>query len=196
MAFPILFFDTEATDLTPGQICQLAYILETPDKVEAKNYFFSVDDMSPGSQEVHGFSMEQLAELSLGAYFEDQAREIADVFSKARLLVGHNVAADDRYLRVELERAGIKLKKIPTFCTMNYATGIMNMQRKVVTGRPKPPKLMELAEYYGITAQQAMEQIAALFDLPDSSAHDARFDTVLTWLCFKAAIEKGDLRGI
>ena len=41
-----------------------------------------------------------------------------------------------------------------------------------------------------------MEQIAALFDLPDSSAHDARFDTVLTWLCFKAAIEKGDLRGI
>jgi DNA polymerase-3 subunit epsilon len=196
MAFPILFFDTEATDLTPGQICQLAYILETPDKVEAKNYFFSVDDMSPGSQEVHGFSMEQLAELSLGAYFEDQAREIADVFSKARLLVGHNVAADDRYLRVELERAGIKLKKIPTFCTMNYATGIMNMQRKVVTGRPKPPKLMELAEYYGITAQQAMEQIATLFDLPDSSAHDARFDTVLTWLCFKAAIEKGDLRGI
>ena len=196
MAFPILFFDTEATDLTPGQICQLAYILETPDKVEAKNYFFSVDDMSPGSQEVHGFSMEQLAELSLGAYFEDQAREIADVFSKARLLVGHNVAADDRYLRVELERAGIKLKKIPTFCTMNYATGIMNMQRKVVTGRPKPPKLMELAEYYGITAQQAMEQIAALFDLPDSSARDARFDTVLTWLCFKAAIEKGDLRGI
>ena len=195
MAFPILFFDTEATDLTPGQICQLAYILETPDKVEAKNYFFSVDDMSPGSQEVHGFSMEQLAELSLGAYFEDQAREIADVFSKARLLVGHNVAADDRYLRVELERAGIKLKKIPTFCTMNYATGIMNMQRKVNIGRPKPPKLEELCAHYDVTEELIQQHCAQWFG-GGTDKHDARYDTAATYLCALAAVDRGDLRGI
>lgn len=192
----IIVFDTEATDLTPGQICQLSYIMDRDGALSARNFYFSVDDMSPGAQEVHGLSMEQLAELSGGTWFEDKADDILADFQEARLLVGHNVAADDRYLRVELERAGKKLKKINTFCTMNYASGLMNLKRKVVTGRPKPPRLSELADYYGVSEEDTLALVGDLFQTGDAALHDARFDTAMTYLCFKRAIEKGDLRGI
>ncbi len=191
----LIVFDTEATDLTPGQICQLSYLMIENGRVTGKNLFFSVDEMSAGALEVHGLTMEALAELSGGEYFEDRAREVYDDFSACRLLVGHNVAADDRYLRVELERCGLKLKKINTFCTMNYATGIMRMARKVQTGRPKPPKLEELAEYYGITPEIIAEKAAEWFS-GGMQAHDARYDTAATYLCLIAATEKGDLRGV
>jgi len=65
MAGSLLVFDTEATDLEPGQICQLAYLLEQDGEITARNYFFSVDDMSPGAQEVHGFSKEMLEEAGI-----------------------------------------------------------------------------------------------------------------------------------
>ncbi len=110
MTGTIIVFDTEATDLQPGQICQLSYLMLADGAVEARNYYFSVDDMSPGAQEVHGLSMERLHELSGQTWFEDKAEEILQDFNQARLLVGHNVAADERYLRVEMERAGLKLK--------------------------------------------------------------------------------------
>ena len=196
MAGTIIIFDTEATDLQPGQICQLSYLMLADGAVEARNYYFSVDDMSPGAQEVHGLSMERLHELSGDTWFEDKAEGILQDFNQARLLVGHNVAADERYLRVEMERAGLKLKKIPTFCTMNFASGIMNMQRKVVTGRPKPPKLSELAAFYGVSEDEVLAQTRALFKAEDAGLHDARFDTVMTWLSFAKALEASDLRGI
>ena len=191
----IIVFDTEATDLVPGQICQLSYLMVDDMQVQGKNLFFSVDDMSEGAQEVHGFSMDMLTELSGGLYFEDMAQEIFDDFSRASLLVGHNVAADDRYLRVEFERAGMKLKKIATFCTMNYATGITNLKRKVEIGRPKPPRLEELCAHYGITEEASRAGAAQWFGGGDVQ-HDARYDTAATYLCLVAAHQQGDLRGV
>ena len=191
----IAVFDTEATDLVPGQICQLAYLLAEDDQVSGHNFFFSVDEMSQGALEVHGFTMDALAHLSGGHYFEDDAAQILNDFNRCDLLIGHNVAADERYLRVELERAGLKLKKMNSFCTMNFATGIMNMRRKVVTGRPKPPKLSELAAYYEISREEVQEKLALWFE-SEGELHDARFDTVMTYLCLQAAIHKGDIRGI
>ena len=196
MGGPFIVFDTEATDLEPGQICQLAFLIENNGTVAGLNYFFSVDDMSAGAQEVHGFSREMLSELSCDTWFEDKADEILTAFNSAKLLIGHNVAADERYLRVEMERADLKLKRIQTFCTMNYASGIMNMQRKVVTGRPKPPKLQELAEFYNVSPQEVEEKTLQWFHSVGTTLHDARYDTAMTYLCFKRAIEKGDLRGL
>jgi len=72
----------------------------------------------------------------------------------------------------------------------------MNMQRKVVTGRPKPPKLSELAAFYGVSEDEVLAQTRALFKAEDAGLHDARFDTVMTWLSFAKALEAGDLRGI
>ena len=191
----VLVFDTEATDIEPGQICQLSYIVDDGGALAADNLFFAVDSMSEGSQEVHGMSIGQLAELSGGRTFADRAQELFEVFSRADLLVGHNVAFDDRYIRVEFERAGLKLPKIRTFCTMNFFTPLMSLKRKVQTGRPKPPKLGELVEYYGVTQEEIQQKCDELF-AGGEAAHDARFDTVATWLCMRRASEKGDLRGI
>lgn len=190
-----IIFDTEATDLTPGQLCQLAAIVVTDGQPQGLNMYFSVDQMEAGALEVHGLSMERLEELSNGQYFEDRAEELLALFQGADLIVGHNVQADENYLRVELQRCGLKLKRLNAFCTMNFATGIMNMQRKVVTGRPKPPKLEELCQWYGIDEAAITTACDSLFQ-GGSQLHDARYDTAATWLCLRAAIDKGDLRGM
>lgn len=191
----MIVFDTEATDLTPGQICQLSYLTVEDGQITGDNLFFAVDEMSEGAQEVHGMSREDLDELSGGQRFEDRAQQLFDHFSGSQLLVGHNVAADDRYLRVEFERCGLKLRKIPTFCTMNYFTSITDLKRKVNIGRPKPPKLEELVEYFSIAPETVVEKSEAWFG-GGGAAHDARYDTVATYLCLVEATKQGKLRGI
>ena len=191
----MIVFDTETTDLQPGQICQLSYLIIENGNVNGKNLFFSVDEMSTGAYEVHGMSMDDLRILSDGQYFDDRAEEIFTDFSSCDVIAGHNVAFDERYLRVEMERCGLKLKKIRTFCTMNYATGLMNMKRKVQIGRPKPPRLEELAEYYKLSNEMIIEKAAAWFG-GGGAAHDARYDAAATYLCIVEAIRAGDLRGL
>lgn len=191
----IIVFDTETTSLRPGQICQLAYLLVQGGRVEGKNMFFTVDEMDERSQGVHGFSMEMLFGLSGGLRFEDRAQEILDDFSGADMIAGHNVAFDVRFLTAEMTRAGLELGKIKTFCTMNYFTGNMMMRRKFQTYRPKPPKLVELKEYFGLD-DQAIEDNSALWFGGGYASHDARFDTAMTYMCMKAAEEQGLLKGV
>ena len=191
----LIVFDTEATDLTPGQICQLSYLMVENGSVTGKNMFFQVDEMSEGAQEVHGMSLEDLEQLSGGERFEDRVEEIFADFEWADMLVGHNVAADDRYIRVEFERTGRKLKKKLTFCTMNYFTSTTNLKRKVNTGRPKPPRLEELWEHYGISTDDIATRSAEWFQ-GGGQAHDARFDTAATYMCLLEATKKGDVRGV
>ncbi|MEG1606525.1 MAG: 3'-5' exonuclease [Clostridia bacterium] len=191
----LIIFDTEATDLTPGQICQLSYLMADGENVTGKNMFFAVDEMSEGAQEVHGMSIEDLNQLSGGERFEDRAEEIFADFSACDTLVGHNVAADDRYIRVEFERAGYKLKRLNTFCTMNYFTGDTALKRKVNTGRPKPPKLSELVAYFEISDELIAEKSEAWFG-GGGQLHDARYDTAATYLCLVEATKLGKVRGV
>ena len=191
----IITFDTETTDLKPGQICQLAYLISDNGAVTGKNMFFTVDSMSEGSQNVHGMSMEDLETLSEGRRFEDCAQEIFDDFSTADILVGHNVSFDDRFLRTELTRAGKNLKNIRTFCTMNYFTADMAMKRKFQTGRPKPPKLVELAEYFALEEEEIEKNSAEWFG-GGENAHDARFDAAMTFMCLREGAKRGMIRGL
>lgn len=191
----LIVFDTEATDLTPGQICQLSYLMVDAGQVTGKNMFFAVDEMSEGAQAVHGMSIRDLDELSGGERFEDRADEIFLDFNAADMLVGHNVSADDRYIRYEFEKLGLKLKKLKTFCTMNFFTSDAALQRKVNIGRPKPPKLAELCTHFGISEEQIARQSEAWFG-GGGQAHDARFDTAATYLCLVEATRKGRVRGV
>lgn len=192
----LIVFDTEATDLTPGQICQLSYLMVTDgQEVTGKHLFFAVDEMSEGAQGVHGMSIGDLELLSGGRRFEDCAQQIFDDFKGAQILVGHNISADDRYLRVEFERCGLKLPKIRTFCTMNYFTSDTALKRKVNTGRPKPPKLSELCEHFALTDELIAQQSEQWFG-GGGSAHDARFDTAATYLCLLEATKLGRIRGV
>lgn len=191
----LIVFDTEATDLTPGQICQLSYLMVEDGRVTGKNMFFTVDEMSEDSQQVHGMSMQDLLQLSGGERFEDRADEVFEDFRAVGMLVGHNVAADDRYLRAEFDRLGKKLPKIKTFCTMNYFTSDTALVRKVNIGRPKPPKLCELCEYFALSDERIAEKSDEWF-LGGGKAHDARFDTVATYLCLLEATRLGKVRGV
>lgn len=191
----VLIFDTEATDLVPGQICQLSYLLADGGSVAGRNLFFEVDDMSEGALEVHGLTPEMLRALSGGTRFEDAAQEIFDDFASAKMWVGHNVSADEKYLRVEMERCGLKLPKKPSFCTMNYFTSDMNLARKVNIGRPKPPKLTELVQHFDLTEEFVAERAAQWFG-GGGALHDARFDTAATYLCLVEGTKRGRLRGV
>ena len=191
----VIIFDTAATDLVPGQICQLSYLIAEGERVEGKNLFFEVDDMSEGALEVHGFTLEQLRELSGGLRFEDAARDVLEDFSAAKTWVGHNVSADEKYLRVEMERCGLALPKKPAFCTMNYFTSDMNLARKVNIGRPKPPKLTELVQFFELSEDFVAERAAEWFG-GGGALHDARFDTAATYLCLLEGTRRGRVRGV
>ncbi len=191
----VIVFDTEATDLVPGQICQLSYLIAEAGCVAGKNLFFEVDDMSEGALEVHGFTLEKLRELSGGLRFEDVAPDVLDDFSAAKMWVGHNVSADEKYLRVEMERCGLALPKKPVFCTMNYFTSDMNLARKVNIGRPKPPKLTELVQFFELSEDFVAERASEWFG-GGGALHDARFDTAATYLCLLEGTRRGRVRGV
>ena len=102
----LLFFDTETTSVKPGHICQLSYItVDTTTKPQTtigKNFFFTVDEMDPGAEEVHGFSLEKLYELSEGMEFLDQLQDFMKDFFDADFVIGHNVQFDIKFLKHEL----------------------------------------------------------------------------------------------
>ena len=158
--------------------------------------FFSVEEMSQSAYEVHHMSMEDLQVLSGGEEFADRAQELMDDFSRADMLIGHNVAADDRYLRVEFERLGMKLSKKKTFCTMNYFTYVLGLKQRVGWSRhPKPPKLQELTEHYSLSEEYISQKAEEWFG-GGAAAHDARYDTAATYLCVIEGTKKGDLKGV
>ncbi len=192
----LIVFDTEATALTPGQLCQISYLMIDGQTIEGKNMFLRVEEMSESAYNVHHMSVEQLAELSQGQVFADWAQELMGDFSQADMLIGHNVSADDRYLRVEFERLGMRLAKKKTFCTMNYFTYVLKLKQRVNWSRhPKPPKLQELTEYYGLSEEYIAQKAAEWFG-GGQSAHDARYDAAATYLCVVEGTKKGDLKGV
>lgn len=179
----ILFFDTETTGLLPGNICQITYLMLRKGELSGKNIFFQVDYVSPKAQEVHGFSKERLRELSKGRTFKDWAEEIYNDFQDAHILIGHNVNFDVKFLTKEFERSGMKMSYKKLFCTMRFFEKQM----------PKRPKLSELGRFLNISDEDITHHLNVLFRNVDTKAHDARFDTILTYLCWREGMQKGFL---
>lgn len=192
----IIVFDTEYTALSPGQICQISYLIVEGGRVQGKNMFFAVDEMSEGAQAVHGMSMEDLEILSGGEVFCDRAEEILGDFQGTSLIVGHNVAADERYLRAEFERLSMPLKKLKSFCTMNYFTSDAQLKARINTGRPKPPKLSELVEHFSLNPDEIAARAGEWFQGASGQLHDARYDAAATYLCLAEATRLGKVRGV
>lgn len=188
----LLFFDTETTSIKPGHICQLSYIIvdasSKPQKTWGKNLFFTVDEMDPGAEQVHGFSLEKLYELSDGAYFEDVVWDFIQDFVEADFVIGHNVNFDIKFLKHELEGLGEDYSPNNTFCTMNYYKNICKILKP--NGDVKNPKLEELINYLNITKEQISKKADELFD-GSGNYHDARFDTAATYLTVIEGMKKG-----
>lgn len=188
----LLVFDTETTSIKPGQICQLSYILidasTKPQTTVGKNVFFAVEDMDPGAQGVHGFSVEKLYELSNGQYFEDLVEDFIGDFESADFVMGHNVNFDIRFLKHELEGLCIDYLPKNVFDTMHHYRDICRIPK--ANGEIKNPKLEEVINFLSITKDQITKKADELFQ-GSGGYHDARFDTAATYLLVIEGLKKG-----
>lgn len=176
----ILYLDTETTGLYPGQICQLSYIMQDKQKVQAKNYFFAVDNVEYGAYMVHGFSKEKLDKLSGGKSFFDHFCEIEKDILSAEVVVCHNVNFDFMFLRAEFERCGKDFLYKNDFCTMKKLTPVCKLSRSKNSGY-KYPKLSEACAFFGITDTEIKSDVKRFFG-EETDFHDARFDTTALYL--------------
>lgn len=190
----LLFFDTETTSIKPGSICQLSYITVDadvkPQVTTGKNFFFTVDEMDPSAEEVHGFSLEKLYDLSNGQYFEDLVLDFIQDFEDADFLIGHNVNFDIRFLKHELSMLCKDIYPKNIFCTMAYYKDICRIPK--ANGDIKNPKLAEVIDFLNITQKQISETAERLFE-GSGNYHDARFDTAATYLTVIEGLKKGYL---
>ncbi|MBW6411237.1 3'-5' exonuclease [Clostridium weizhouense] len=188
----LLFFDTETTGIKPGSICQLSYITvdadTKPQITKGKNFFFTVDEMEPSAEKVHGFSLEKLYELSEGQYFEDLVPEFIKDFLEADFLIGHNVNFDIKFLKHELSLLGENFIPNHSFCTMAHYKDICKIPK--ANGEIKNPKLEEVINFLNITSEQITEKSNQLFK-GSGNYHDARFDTTATYLTVIEGLKKG-----
>lgn len=191
----LLIFDTETTSIKPGHICQLSYInidaSSKPQKTIGKNIFFTVDEMDPGAQAVHGFSLEKLYELSNGKYFEDLIDDFIEDFKNADFVIGHNVNFDVRFLKHELDGMGLEYTPKNVFCTMRYYLNVCKIPKASgLPGEIKNPKLEEVIKFLNITKEQISSKADELFQ-GSGDYHDARFDTTATYLLIIEGLKKG-----
>ena len=124
----------------------------------------------------------QLKKLSGGDIFACRADEIYNDFKDCKLVIGHDVAGDMRYLRAEFERVGVTLPEIPIFCTLKHYTEEANIPMKQNPNLLKPPKLTELTEHFGLSQDLIAEKCTRWFGGGDHP-HDARYDAAAAYLC-------------
>lgn len=173
----IVYLDTETTGFTPGQICELTMIHETDTTTIPYNYFFKVNEMDKGAQDVHGMSIEQLEKLSNGKVFADYKDEILGILDGATL-VAHNLPFDEKFLSSEFWRTGISFKPSGRLDTMEYFKPILRIPSKYRKYGPyKNPKLSELVDYFKINTYEVEKYTRELFKSEATSYHDSRFDT-------------------
>lgn len=188
----MIFFDTETTGLRPGNICQLSYILVDtnikPNKTIGKNIFFTVEYVEPSAENIHGFSVEYLRELSNGKSFRDSLETFVDDFKTADILIGHNVNFDIKFITHEFISCSEHFRPNHIFCTMNYYKTICKILNN--NGNYKNPRLEEVVKFLNITSEQISALSKKLFQ-GDGNFHDARFDTAATYLIVTEGIKKG-----
>lgn len=189
----LLFFDTETTDLKPGNICQLSYIIvdsnTKPQTTIGKNFFFTVEEMSSSAEAIHGFSLEKLYELSNGLYFEDTFEEFIEDFLTADIVIGHNVQFDIKFLRSELEFLGVDFNPKHVFCTMAYYKEICKSRNS--RGAVKNPSLTELVNFLKLQDDFVQKKCSDLFGDNSAGYHDARYDTTCTYLTVIQGLRTG-----
>lgn len=189
----LVFLDTETSDKSPGQICQLTYIIYDTepsipsDKIKAKNFFFSVDYVSDNAYKVHGFDIETLKTLSGNLTFKDIYKLFKKDLFESDFLIGHNVNFDISFLKKEFERTDIKFEPKSLFCSMNYFKNILKLKSSI--GTIKSPKLSELLSFLKISDEDIINSTKKFFGDDDTYFHDARFDTTALYLAVIKSIK-------
>ena len=189
----VIYFDTETTGLYPGRIIQLSYVLDYGDEVKGKNFYFAVDYIDPAATAVHGITVESLKKLSGGKTFSDHEDEIFEDFSRARLIVAHNLNFDLGFMIAEFKYLDRIFRYNDGFDTMRYFTPIMKLKRNS-SAAYKYPKLSELIEYAGVFPYDVNRFSKEVFGFYPESFHNAVFDTAAMFLAVKSL--KADIDGL
>lgn len=190
----VLFFDTETTGFKPGNICQLSYILLDGEEVSSKNMYFKVEYVEPGAENLHGLSVKKLINLSNNLEFKDRFQEIRGDFSRANLLVAHNFSFDLNFIRAEFNRCGHTFKYRDRLCTMYHFTNVCKLPKPRGSGY-KWPRLDELNGFLKISRKEIIEKTNEVYDIDNIDYHDARFDTVATYLAYSKGVERNLIKG-
>ena len=186
----ILIFDTETTGLNPGNICQLSYIIVDCGDIKSNNYFFKVDYVEPRAQQVHGLSVKKLIELSNDKSFKDCFFSLKNDFDTAGLLIGHNISFDLKFIISEYKRSGYNFTYNDSLCTMKHFTNICKISKRNGYGY-KWPKLEELTDFLNINNKDIVKDTKNIFGCENIGYHDARFDTVATYLSYMKGLKQG-----
>ncbi|RYV51872.1 3'-5' exonuclease [Pengzhenrongella frigida] len=113
--------DTETTGFSPAQgdrVLEVAVVLLDDDgRVEREWETLLNPDRGVGPQHVHGISA---AEVARAPRFDEIAPYLAYLFS-GRLVVGHNIAFDARFLTAEFAAAGLTVPLDPGRCLCTQA---------------------------------------------------------------------------
>lgn len=174
--------DVELDGMHPSRIIQLSYLIIEGRRIRGKNFYFAAKAINRYARQVHGLSVYQLKKLSGGKTFIDHADEIYRDFADCKLIIGHDVAGDIRYLRREFDRIGVKLPNYPIFCTLKHYTQEAHIPLKQNPKVLKPPKLTELTEHFGLSEDFIAGKCRRWYGGGDHP-HDARYDAAAAYLC-------------
>lgn len=175
--------DVELDGMHPSRIIQLSYLIIEGKRIRGKNFYFNAKAINRYARQVHGISVYQLRRLSGGKTFIDYADEIYRDFENCKLIIGHDVAGDIRYLRKEFERIGVSLPNYPVFCTLKHYTQEAHIPLKQNPNVMKPPKLTELTEHFGLSQEFISGKCAKWYGEGGEHPHDARYDAAAAYLC-------------
>ena len=134
-----LFFDTETTGLPRNynapvsdidnwpRVVQIAWTVtdETGTELRFQSFIIRPDgfEISPAASRIHGISTDTA--LREGVEIKSVLATLATDLSKAKTLVAHNIAFDERVVGAEFHRIGLKkspLKGKTQICTMRSST--------------------------------------------------------------------------
>lgn len=174
--------DVELDGMHPSRIIQISYLIIEGRRVRGKNMYFAAKAINRYARQVHGLSTYQLRKLSGGDIFAHHADEIYRDFQDCKLVIGHDVSGDMRYIRKEFARVGVKMPEIPIFCTLKHYTEEAHIPLKQNPKVLKPPRLTELTEHFGLSQEFIAAKCQKWYGGGDHP-HDARYDAAAAYLC-------------
>lgn len=174
--------DVELDGSRPSHIIQLSYLIIRGRRVKGKNFYFMSHNINRYARKVHGLGVYELKKLSHGETLIDHADEVFNDFKDCRLVIGHDVGGDLKYIRSEFSRIGVKFPDYPIFCTLKHYTEEAHIPLKQNPNVLKPPKLEELCEHFGLSREFIAGKCHKWYGGGDH-AHDARYDAAAAYLC-------------
>ncbi|MGH7390355.1 MAG: exonuclease domain-containing protein [Candidatus Rokuibacteriota bacterium] len=171
---PFAVVDIEATGIYPGghdRIIEVAVVRIGPDLELEDEWVTLVNPRRDiGRTDLHGI---QAADVAQAPLFEEIFADVGTRVSGA-IVVGHHLRFDLGFLAVEFERAGVRMPRLPSLCTLALAHDLLpdSPSRKLV---------------------YCCEQVGILFEDEHTALGDARATAQLLAVFIQRARDRGRL---